>query len=323
MSANRNLVLSERADVSGTDPGRVTDACDLPFVVDDGKSTAHAADTAAGRHGFREVASRSMKVAISVLWYSGASASRALTRLSGRRPKARLVVLYYHGVPDEARARFAGQMQALSRKTTVVRAAHVGELPNGGDCVAITFDDAFRSVGTNAVPELVRRGFPATIFVPVDCLGKKPSWEVETHVDDQVMTCDELRSLPEIIEFGSHGLSHPHLARIDMSRVVDEVATSRHKLEELLGKQISLFAFPYGDYDERVVETCRSAGYERVFAIDPRPADLRGRDFVRGRVPVEPTDGRLFFHLKASGAYAWMTHASALKRRLTSRRRSS
>ena len=70
-------------------------------------------------------------------------------------------------------------MEALSRRTKVVRAAHMGELPDGGSCVAITFDDAFRSVRTNALPELLSRGFPATIFVPVDCVGKKPGWEPE------------------------------------------------------------------------------------------------------------------------------------------------
>ena len=202
---------------------------------------------------------RGVKVAISMLWYSGAELSRGLMRLAGRSPSARFVVLYYHEVPEEARTRFARQMQALSRGTTVVRAAHAGPLPDGGSYVAITFDDAFRSVRTNAVPELLSRGFPATIFVPVDCLGKKPGWEMTNGVDDQVMTCDELRSLPELIELGSHSLSHPHLTRIDAARLREEVTTSRHKLAELIGSHVSLLAFPYGEYDDRVVGTCRAS----------------------------------------------------------------
>ena len=132
------------------------------------------------KRGIRAIAERGVKVAISMLWYSGDELSRALMRLAGRRPAARFVVLYYHEVPEEARTRFARQMQALSRGATVVRAAHAEPLPDGGSYVAITFDDAFRSVRTNAVPELLSRGFPATIFVPVDCLGKKPSWERAT-----------------------------------------------------------------------------------------------------------------------------------------------
>jgi peptidoglycan/xylan/chitin deacetylase (PgdA/CDA1 family) len=257
-----------------------------------------------------------------MLWYSGDELSRALMRLAGRRPPARFVVLYYHEVPDTARTRFARQMRALSRGTTVVRAAHAGPLSDRGPHVAITFDDAFRSVRTNALPELLTRGLPATIFVPVDFLGKEPGWEMSNGVNDQVMTRDELRSLPDLVELGSHSLSHPHLTRIDTARLSEEVTTSRHKLTELIGAHVSLLAFPYGEYDERVVGACRQAGYERVFGIDPWPADPAGRDFVRGRVPVDPNDGALIFHLKARGAYGWMIHASALKRRLARSRRS-
>lgn len=267
-------------------------------------------------------ASRRAKVAISVLWYSGTALSRGLMRLVGRRPAARFVVLYYHEVPTEARTRFARQMEALTRGTTVVRAAHTGALSDGGSYVAITFDDAFRSVRTNALPELLSRGFPATIFVPVDFVGQKPGWEIRDGVNEEVMTCDELRSLPELIELGSHSLSHPHLTRIDGARLREEVDTSRHKLAELLGSEVSLLAFPYGEYDDRVVDTCSEAGYERVFGIDPWPADPAGADFVRGRVPVDLNDSPLMFHLKARGAYGWMIHASALKRTLLSLRRS-
>ena len=263
-----------------------------------------------------------MKVATSMLWYSGAELWRAIMRLAGRSPSPRFVVLYYHEVPDAARPRFAQQMQALSRRTTVVRAAHAGPLADGDSYVAITFDDAFRSVRRNAVPELLSRGLPATIFVPVDCLGKKPDWEMTDGVDDRVMTPDELRSLPELIELGSHSLSHPHLTRIDSARLGEEIITSRHKLAELVVSDVSLMAFPYGEYDDRVVDTCCEAGYERVFGIDPWPADPSGRDFVRGRVPVDPNDGPLMFHLKTRGAYGWMVQASALKRRLARWRRS-
>jgi peptidoglycan/xylan/chitin deacetylase (PgdA/CDA1 family) len=265
---------------------------------------------------------RGVKVALSVLWYCGGALSRGIMRLAGRSPSARFVVLYYHDVPEEARPRFARQMQALSRGTKVVRAAHAGPLADGDAHVAITFDDAFQSVRANALPELLIRGFPATIFVPVDFVGKKPGWDIGDCVNDQIMTCDELRSLPELIELGSHSLSHPHLTRIDVERLGEEITNSRHKLAELTGSPVSLLAFPYGEYDDRVVGRCRQAGYERLFGIDPWPADPAGRDFVRGRVPVDPTDGPLMFHLKARGGYGWMVHASAWKRRWAAWRRS-
>lgn len=302
-----------RQDDAGIYPSRVAQPGDPKIQVERRDARIRPGNATAKRGG-GETFSRGMKLGISMLWYTCATLSCGLMRLAGRTPSARFVVLYYHEIP--ARGCFARQMHALSRRATVVRASHAGALPDGGSYVAITFDDAFESVRRNAVPELLDRGFPATIFVPVDVLGDTPGWDMESEVDDQVMSCDELRALPALIELGSHSLSHPHLTRIDSSRLREEVMTSRHKLSELIGRQVSVLAFPYGEYDDRVVDACREAGYERVFGIDPRPADPAGQDFVRGRVAVDPNDGWLIFHLKSHGAYSWMTHASAMKQRL-------
>jgi peptidoglycan/xylan/chitin deacetylase (PgdA/CDA1 family) len=323
MNTYKTLAFGDRRSASADNPRSVRDLFEKGAAVKvETPGGLAAAAHSAEKSAIRTISSRGLKVGISVLWYSGTSVSRGLMRLAHWTPKARFVVLYYHEVPDEDRARFARQMRALSRRTTVVRAAHTGSLRDGAHYVAITFDDAFKSVLTNAVPELVSRGFPATIFVPVDCLGREAAWDMDDGgVDDEVMTREELRSLPELIELGSHSLTHPHLTRIDSARLSEEITASRRKLAELLGNDVSLLAFPYGEYDDRVVGTCSRAGYERLFGIDPSPADPAGRDFVRGRVAVDPHDGPLIFYLKARGAYRWMIHASAAKRALARWRR--
>jgi len=262
-----------------------------------------------------------VKLAISVAWICGSGAARVLSRLAGRRSDPRLVVLYYHGVPATARTTFARQMAALTRRATVVPAAHRGPLPHRS-CVAITFDDAFRSVYDYAIPELRSRSLPATVFVPVDFVGRPSGWVSESHGAsgaEHVMTVEELRSLPSLVEVGSHTLTHPHLRMLDDATLRTELYESRLRLGELVGSSVSLLAFPYGEHDARVVQACREAGYERVFAVEPRHADASGRDFVHGRVSVDPHDGPLAFYLKAHGAYAWMTYASALKRRILRR----
>jgi peptidoglycan/xylan/chitin deacetylase (PgdA/CDA1 family) len=263
----------------------------------------------------------SLKIAISALWYVGERIRHALGRLVGHRPAARLIVLYYHGVGADTQDSFARQMQSLSRTATVVPAGHSGPLPSGRPCVGITFDDAFRSLREHAIPELERLSFPFTVFVPVEFMGRPPGWEMESGVVlEEVMTTDELRSLPGLAQLGSHTVTHPHLTRVDDARLEDELETSRRVLADLVASPVELLAFPYGDYDERTVLACRAAGYERVFGIDPRPVDPLGQDFVRGRIAVDPSDGPLVFHLKASGAFAWMTYASALKSKIRARR---
>jgi peptidoglycan/xylan/chitin deacetylase (PgdA/CDA1 family) len=256
-----------------------------------------------------------IKLVISLCWYVSEGLTNLVRRFTGREAEGRLVVLYYHAVPSVTRARFARQMDVLRRRTTVVRAAHNDALAPGAPSVAITFDDALDSVAKNALPELIRRSLPSTVFVPVDFVGKSSGWNQERNGagPETVMTADELRSLPGLVELGSHSRTHPHLTTIEEAQLREEIAGSRGALEGLVGAPVTLFAFPYGEHDGRVVELCREAGYERVFGIAPYRVDPLSTDFVRGRVPVEPTDTRLEFYLKMRGAYGWMPRASAVK----------
>lgn len=261
---------------------------------------------------------RTLKIVISLGYYICVSIRRLAKRVLGVGTTDPLVVLLYHAVPDEGRARFARQMSIAARYARVVAADEGLCTTQGRRTIAITFDDAFRSVAQNAVPELARRSFPATIFVPAGVMGRSPDWWFESDSMDKaesVMTREELRQLPsDLVTLGSHSMTHARLPDLDDTHLRDEVGESRHLLEQAVGNTVTLFAFPYGAYDDRVVDACRTAGYTRAFSIDPRAAAIDGSDYVRGRIDVELSDGALEFFLKIHGAYAWMVHASALKR---------
>src|SRR5207245_1160814 len=79
-----------------------------------------------------------------------------------------------------------------------------------------------------------------------------------------------------------------------------------------------LFSFPHGSFNAKLVEWCREAGYERVFTILPTLAFSDPREFVTGRVSVEPTDWPLEFRLKLLGAYRWLPFGFGLKRKILS-----
>jgi N-acetylglucosaminyl-diphospho-decaprenol L-rhamnosyltransferase len=265
---------------------------------------------------------RHIKIAVSCVYHALTWPIQALAGLFGQEPRPRLIILYYHGVSASDRAGFARQMDTLGRRATVVGANWRGGPVKGRVC-AITFDDAFESMLENALPELAIRRFPCTIFVPTGTMGRAPAWIMEQIVKttEIVLGQDTIRSLPsELVTFGSHTVSHPFLSRIPREAAREEIELSREMLGAATSRDVRLVSFPYGDYDQEVSAMCEAAGYEFAYSIDPRPVVPGAGEFIRGRVAVQPDDGRLEFFLKMSGSYRWMSLASTIKQAITAPR---
>jgi len=271
-----------------------------------------------------QVLSRLAKVTISLGFFGATSLWHVLRRLwTGTTPTA-CVVLYYHAVAREYREQFARQMDILLRCTRPVRADLKSPLAAGQCYSAITFDDGYRSVKENALPELQERRIHSTIFVVSSALGRRPPWlDGNTNgysMQDELMTPEELWTLPsDLVSIGSHTITHPHLPALSEEDAKRELEGSRKALETTLQREVRLFSFPYGAFNTRLVNCCREAGYERVFTISPTMAFSDPQEYVTGRVLADPTDWDLEFRLKVLGAYRWLPHAIEWKHRILTR----
>jgi peptidoglycan/xylan/chitin deacetylase (PgdA/CDA1 family) len=257
---------------------------------------------------------RILKCAISFIVFIVSFLADCAFRLVGRKPKVLCVVLYYHSVPLEQRAQFASQLDSvLSWTKPLAITSNVRLLP-GVRHSAITFDDAFENFIDVAFPELQKRNICSIMFVIPEALGKTFG---PADCSERVMSQQQLLNLPEaLVTIGSHTLTHPMLTRIEEARAREEIVNSRSRLEQILNRKVSFFSFPFGDFNERLVEICREAGYEYVFTTLPGWAFSRGDEFVISRVRVDPTDWRLEFRLKLAGAYRWLPLAFSLKRKI-------
>ena len=136
----------------------------------------------------------------------------------------------------------------------------------------LTFDDGFYGVYEHAFPLLTAMGWPATIFLVSGLLGKRDTWTAEEN---------EGRTYPllgtaEIGEMAKHGLSfhshtrtHPDLRKLAPKALRDELAGARRDLEDLLGRPVPYLAYPYGWFDEAVVDAARDSGYAAAFCTQP------------------------------------------------------
>lgn len=244
-----------------------------------------------------------------------------IVRLFRWQPHGTCVVLAYHSVAPRERTQFARQMDDLVRYASPIR-ADVRNLPEGGGRYAVvTFDDGLENIIENALPELRKRRIPATLFIVTDVLGANPRWEYfggDDPSEQRAMTEHQLRQLPsEYVTIGSHTATHPVLPTIDDDEHLrKELVGSRITLEAILNRKVTLFSFPYGSFNERIVDHCREAGYDRVFTALPVLAFAQSQEFVTGRVGVTPTDWPIEFRLKLAGAYRWLPYAFALKRKI-------
>ena len=124
--------------------------------------------------------------------------------------------------------------------------------------VAITVDDAFRSVYTEAWPRLRAAGLPFTIFVATAPLDeKRPGY----------MSWDELREMAAsgIVTVGNHSVHHGHMAALPDAEARAEIAQAAARFERELGSRPSLFAYPYGEYGRALRDAAAEAGFDAAF----------------------------------------------------------
>ena len=198
-----------------------------------------------------------------------------------------LRVLMYHKVNDVQpnpttvpTAVFAEQMALLGELGYVpvsleqVRDHYVGgaALPRGA--VLITFDDGYRDNLANALPILQRHGFPAVIFVPIGFLdGDRPLPHEEAlralGVRNPTVGWDELAALDAGgIRVESHGIGHRPVSELEPADAAREIALSKLRLEERLGRPVEAYAFVKGslaDYRPEHVSLVQQAGYTLGF----------------------------------------------------------
>lgn len=172
--------------------------------------------------------------------------------------------------------------------------------------VAITFDDAFRSVVKLGLPIMERLGFTGTVFA-VTSFHDDPrllhwdgidQWMDSPHQGElQPMSWEELRELRNRgWEVGSHTLTHPRLSEIDAAELRRELEHSKLACESALGELCTSLAYPYGDHNDEVVAATSAAGYE-VAAI--LPVALRWSTRLRiPRVGVYHADSQARFLAK-------------------------
>ena len=125
--------------------------------------------------------------------------------------------------------------------------------------IAITIDDGFLSIYEEAWPRLKAAGVPFTLFI-----STQP-------VDEQFegsMTWDQVRELDAdpLVEIGHHGHSHAHMTEISVNDAMSDIAAADTIFQQELGYIPDLFAFPFGEYSDNLIDALKEKKYHAGFA---------------------------------------------------------
>jgi peptidoglycan/xylan/chitin deacetylase (PgdA/CDA1 family) len=83
---------------------------------------------------------------------------------------------------------------------------------------------------------------------------------------DAMLTWDQAREMSDVgVEIGAHTVTHPLLSYEDDASVERELKLCKQTLEEKLGKEVRAFAYPNGDWNERIRDQVAEIGYRCAF----------------------------------------------------------
>ena len=257
-----------------------------------------------------------------------------LSRACGTRAGDSLGIFTYHRISPRIRAipaptlnvtpdRFRKQIAGLQRRGYVFRP--LGEvlrrqrlgLPLPPRTIVLTFDDGFSSVYKNAWPILMELQAPATVLLctafldsespfPFDPWGQ--AYRRQIPVDSwRPLSSDECREMQAsgLIELGAHTHTHQDF-RSRPDDLADDLRTCQRILGEKFGPAELSFAFPFGSYDDAMIDVARDADLTCAMTVDDCLVPDQSDPFGWARFTAHDWDTAATLAAKREGWYTWL-----------------
>ena len=199
-------------------------------------------------------------VIVALIIYANVNSSNSLAPGS-----IKTKVFLYHAVSDSTKGDDALFVSPASLEEQLKLLANEGYVSVFADeygtydkkTVAITFDDGYDSVYTEAFPLLKKYNMKATVFLITSPSETRLSG---SHIKEMARS--------GTVRFESHSVSHKNMTSFTYDEIKTELSESRSAVQKLTGRGVRCFSYPYGAYDDEIKAALREFGYKFGYAID-------------------------------------------------------
>ena len=161
---------------------------------------------------------------------------------------------------------------------------------NGNDnnkYFCITIDDGYKSIIKGAVPLLRKFDVKATIFINTRHVGYR-----------DYLNWIELKKLRDMgIEIGCHSHEHPYFLNIpdDQRDSIFQLdtETALNQFEKEMGSKPEIYAYPYGEFDERMPAILKKIGIMGAFAQFSGVFSTTSQKYRIPRFPINTQYGKM------------------------------
>jgi peptidoglycan/xylan/chitin deacetylase (PgdA/CDA1 family) len=249
-----------------------------------------------------------------------ASAKGALIRLSAaaaarrREPHDGLAILYWHrvgpgldvlAVSPRSFRRACDEIAASGLRVVDAAALDEVSLAPGERVLALTFDDGYADLLDHAIPELTRRGWPASVFVVPGAVDGTVRFDDVYRADrhPRFISWSEMRDVERgsAVRFEAHSLTHRDLPPLSAAEARSEIVGCGEVVARELGRPARLFCYPRGYFGDREQRLCEEAGYVAAvgteYGVNRRPFDR----YALRRTIFDGFDDRLVMRARIRG----------------------
>lgn len=151
--------------------------------------------------------------------------------------------------------------------------------------VVLTIDDSYKSFHENGLPIFKEYGYPFALFIYIEA--------TERGYND-FMSWEQISEAAKYGEIALHSYAHEHMVSLDTQSIIADTQKGYSAFEERLGFKPRYYAYPYGEFNQKVRSAIESFGFDLIFnqnsgavSNESDPHDL-DRIALVGKVNLKP-----------------------------------